>query len=302
MIEEYVGDLGMFRYDNEVFKLYEVNGVEWLYYIGKETDGSKIEIPKGIRNCMCMFGNTKIESAPRIPDGVWSCRYMFSNTGITSASRIPDGVIDTTGMFDNCYRLIVAPEMPDSVKQYANMFTGCYRLSELPTFFNNHNAEFYRLMLLEETPKTWDAAGKKDVSLPLLFNKAKQKNGRAIRMLKTCAERCWKEVESSRDAKAAIRNDALFGCTFTYAAMLELLCTDKMSPYLGFEDMFLEQNIIEYSEYQYLLPLDGTRAQIIKEDFLTKDQVEQIVRILNKMYEKIVEGLEKLKQVLFERE
>ncbi len=65
-MQHYEGEFGIFDYDDTEFKV--VSGDEALdyvcedigkdsilYYIGKETDGSKIKIPEGIKDCSGMF-------------------------------------------------------------------------------------------------------------------------------------------------------------------------------------------------------------------------------------------------------
>ena len=144
-IQHYSGELGEFDYDIREFKL---DG--FLYYIGTETDGSKIKIPTGIKICRGMFfGYKSLTKAPEIPNSVKDCGHMFDYckslktppvipdsvkgcdsmfagcTSLTKAPVIPNGVEDCCGMFFNCESLTKVPVIPDSVKDCLRMFYGC---------------------------------------------------------------------------------------------------------------------------------------------------------------------------------
>jgi len=112
MLKKYKGFLGNFWYDDTEFKHICGN----FQYIGTETDGSKIKIPKGIKDCTCMFANSDITTPPVIPEGVIDCRHMFHNCRLlTKAPVIPEGVTDYRHMFDGCkslqnYSLITATD------------------------------------------------------------------------------------------------------------------------------------------------------------------------------------------------
>ena len=90
-IVHYEGELGIFDYDDDQF---EINEREYLRYIGKETDGSKIHIPEGITNCGEMFFDYRcLQKPPVIPDGVKDCRRMFAECkNLKEAPVIPKGV------------------------------------------------------------------------------------------------------------------------------------------------------------------------------------------------------------------
>ena len=99
MIQQYKGPLGKFQYDDTEF--IEKSGN--LHYIGTETDGSRIKIPKGIINCTFMFEGCNIVTPPTIPKGVTLC----------------------FGMFRNCKSLIKAPDIPEKTTNCCTMFYGC---------------------------------------------------------------------------------------------------------------------------------------------------------------------------------
>ena len=75
-------NVGAFAYDpNEFIPLSD--GVR---YIGTETDGSKIKVPKGILNANHMFAGCELTSCPAVPKSVWSeCKEtMFEETNLSS--------------------------------------------------------------------------------------------------------------------------------------------------------------------------------------------------------------------------
>jgi len=128
----YIGKLGKFKYDNTEFKL--ING--YLRYIGAETDGSKIKIPKGITNCGFMFcGCSSLIEPPEIPVGVTDCISMFYGcVSLTKAPEIPEGVTYCLSMFSGCKSLVRAPEIPVGADCDC-MFLGCSSLKNYS--FNN---------------------------------------------------------------------------------------------------------------------------------------------------------------------
>ena len=56
-IIHYSGAFGDFDYNDEEFAVHGSS----LLYIGKELDGSKIKIPKGVKNCTNMFVNRALK-------------------------------------------------------------------------------------------------------------------------------------------------------------------------------------------------------------------------------------------------
>jgi hypothetical protein len=135
-IHNYNGPLGVFTYNDKEFELIEVyHGGKYydcLKYIGKETDGSKIKIPKGIIKCDYMFLQTNIESSPLIPRTVKSCMGMFLNCkSLKNVSSIPKTVENCNYMYKNCINLLLPPKrIPASVKYCNSMFAGCLQLQK----------------------------------------------------------------------------------------------------------------------------------------------------------------------------
>jgi len=131
MIQHCNGPLGNFQYDDREFTLKD----NCLHYIGTETDGSKIKIPKGIKDCNSMFyGCRSLVRAPEIPTGVINCDYMFDRcTSLIEAPEIPVGVTKCVYMFFGCSSLLNAPEIPAGVTMCYAMFYGCSSLAEAPT-------------------------------------------------------------------------------------------------------------------------------------------------------------------------
>lgn len=108
--------------------------VECLHYIGNETDGLKIEIPKGIISCDYMFCETDIVSTPVIPDGVESCALMFYNCRLlkTASISIPHTVLGCCRMFLDCSQLIVPPILSSNTIDCYGMFANCEQLKYAP--------------------------------------------------------------------------------------------------------------------------------------------------------------------------
>jgi len=70
--EHYNGKLGSFDYDMSQFRIFKGKSEEFLGYIGKETDGSKIQIPEGISNCHRMFWARPLTTMPQFPESAKS--------------------------------------------------------------------------------------------------------------------------------------------------------------------------------------------------------------------------------------
>ena len=166
----YKGPLGEFDYDPNQFRLitipdglgedFSMDGLHMqvLHYEGEETDGSKIEIPRGCKDCTCMFAKTKISSTPVLPEGITSGLAMFAKCDFleTANSRIPSSmnetaymymdcknlkigpgvipgnVLDAEGMFMNCSNMMSTPRIRDGVKNVSYIFANCERLRKKP--------------------------------------------------------------------------------------------------------------------------------------------------------------------------
>lgn len=139
----YMGPLGRFVYDSRVFKLTRVSvgsnvfPVMLLRYIGRETDGKNIRIPKGILSCMMMFAGSGVTIAPAVPDGVVCTFGMFSDCRfLGDASQVfnsNNSVRDVRFMFSGCTKLLRGPfEIPETVVNADYMFAGCSNLMSAP--------------------------------------------------------------------------------------------------------------------------------------------------------------------------
>ncbi len=107
--------LGEFDYDPEVFafgykEIYEEGGktskLPVLKYIGKESNGSNLEIPSGLESGDYMFeGNKTLISQPHLPNSLRSAHYMFANcenleyADSHQDSSIPKYLKDASGMY-----------------------------------------------------------------------------------------------------------------------------------------------------------------------------------------------------------
>jgi len=122
MIKHYNGRLGTFDYDDEEFKI--KNGC--IHYIGNESDGNKIKIPEGIKNCSFMFhGCEFLVNAPVIPDGVMYCNFMFKGcSSLVNPPIIPKSVLNCGHMFKDCVSLKAYVLPPAGVKWF-EMYKNC---------------------------------------------------------------------------------------------------------------------------------------------------------------------------------
>lgn len=104
-LRKYNGKLGQFEYDCSQFKIVKESksNTEYLKYIGKVNDGTKIMIPNGIVDCYRMFDGSSIYSMPDIPVSV---RYAAK-------------------MFRKCSNLSAVKIIPKTIKGYRDMFSGC---------------------------------------------------------------------------------------------------------------------------------------------------------------------------------
>ena len=153
-IKHYEGPLGVFDYDVRDFK-FDENG--YLRYIGKETDGSKIHIPQGIKNCYWMFYKCKITTPPIIPNSVEKCHSMFEGCrSLIEAPNVPNTATDCRCMFSRCSSLIKAPKIPNGVKYCEWMFEDCTSLREtydIPNGVKRCAFMFSGCELLRKAPK-----------------------------------------------------------------------------------------------------------------------------------------------------
>lgn len=144
----YSGPLGTFAFDKTQFELRKhpvpatgdapATETIILKYIGTETDGRKISIPKGCTDISLMFAGTDITSAPRLPLGVRYAVGAFKDCeGLTDARGsvpgLPLTVRDASYMFAGCTRLRSGPDVPSTVDAMDGMYYGCRSLSATPS-------------------------------------------------------------------------------------------------------------------------------------------------------------------------
>lgn len=147
----YSGVLGTFDYDPNEFELRRVRvesneeddfeGGEFpiLAYKGKETNGAKIQIPKGLVDGSMMFdGNQTLESIPELPSSLRVGFAMFR--GCENVSRMEDPILpmelrDAQFMFADCSNLRSGPlHIPSSMRDGTAMFANCEKLRNTPDF------------------------------------------------------------------------------------------------------------------------------------------------------------------------
>lgn len=147
-VAHYSGPLGTFTFDRTQFELRKqplpasgddpAADTTILKYIGTETDGRKISIPKGCTDISLMFSGTEITSAPRIPYGVKYAVGAFKDCDALADARgnvprLPLTVIDSSYMFAGCTRLRSGPDIPGTVDAMDGMYYGCHALSRTPS-------------------------------------------------------------------------------------------------------------------------------------------------------------------------
>lgn len=139
----YQGKLGDFVYDARNFELQIMESkygdkMEILHYIGKETDGSKIELPQGdIKSMLGMFMGTDIKSGVVIPAGVECTSMMYANCHSLESAKVslPPTVTDASFMYACCENLREGPKLvPGSVKNADYMLMDCVSLQNTPRF------------------------------------------------------------------------------------------------------------------------------------------------------------------------
>ena len=129
-LQNYDGKLGKFQYDDTEFALED----QYMRYLGKEEDGSKIHIPDGILSIRYMFRNNQyLVTPPDVPDSVIDCESTFEKCiRLNVGTVIPDGVTNTHNMYKGCRGLESVPLMPDTVEDCFGMFYECVSLSDVP--------------------------------------------------------------------------------------------------------------------------------------------------------------------------
>lgn len=99
MIRRYNGPIGSFSYDTSQFAMQKGH----LIYHGKETDGSKIKIPQGVKDISNTFAGSKLVTPPVIPETVVSMNGAFMGcTSLEKAPAIPNSVITMIDAFKDC--------------------------------------------------------------------------------------------------------------------------------------------------------------------------------------------------------
>ena len=124
--KKYDGVIGKFEYDPKEFRLAGTEMFANLFYVGKETDGSKIKIPEGIIDCSRMFEFSSITTPPVIPEGVKICDRMFDGSQIQEPPVFPDSVESiSNAAFCNCTSLTEINLGAGVMKLGTGVFAGC---------------------------------------------------------------------------------------------------------------------------------------------------------------------------------
>lgn len=137
--------IGTFDYDPKQFEVQYVdmkpsqygNGGSFpvLRYIGKETDGHKIQIPEGVENGAFMFYQTKVESVPKLPNSLTNGYSMFMECHSLKDGRttFPPRMTEADFMFANCENMAKGPKVvPGTVKEASFMFADCAGMQNTP--------------------------------------------------------------------------------------------------------------------------------------------------------------------------
>ena len=102
-MKHYEGVLGNFDYDAAQFKVTREprSNSEYLKYIGKENDGSRIVIPNGVVDAYRMFDGSSINSMPEIPASVKYGAKMFRKcTNLNKVDTFPENIVNWKDMFE----------------------------------------------------------------------------------------------------------------------------------------------------------------------------------------------------------
>ena len=108
-MKHYEGVLGNFDYDAAQFKVTREprSNSEYLKYIGKENDGSRIVIPNGVVDAYRMFDGSSINSMPEIPASVKYGAKMFRKcTNLNKVDTFPENIVNWKDMFEGCKRSV----------------------------------------------------------------------------------------------------------------------------------------------------------------------------------------------------
>ena len=108
-MKHYEGVLGNFDYDAAQFKVTREprSNSEYLKYIGKENDGSRIVIPNGVVDAYRMFDGSRINSMPEIPASVKYGAKMFRKcTNLNKVDTFPENIVNWKDMFEGCKRSV----------------------------------------------------------------------------------------------------------------------------------------------------------------------------------------------------
>ena len=108
-MKHYEGVLGNFDYDAAQFKVTREprSNSEYLKYIGKENDGSRIVIPNGVVDAYRMFDGSSINSMPEIPASVKYGAKMFRKcTNLNKVDTFPENIVNWKDMFEGCKRTV----------------------------------------------------------------------------------------------------------------------------------------------------------------------------------------------------
>ena len=108
-MKHYEGVLGNFDYDAAQFKVTREprSNSEYVKYIGKENDGSRIVIPNGVVDAYRMFDGSSINSMPEIPASVKYGAKMFRKcTNLNKVDTFPENIVNWKDMFEGCKRSV----------------------------------------------------------------------------------------------------------------------------------------------------------------------------------------------------
>lgn len=136
-IVQYEGRLGTFAYSTADFEISmrytETGSFEILSYRGRETDGSKIQVPEGLVNGSYLFEGKSLVTPPRLPKSLKNASYMFKNcVSLQRGAVLPDGVEKCGFMYQGCRSLVSCPDLPNTVVDAPYMFDGCSYLERSP--------------------------------------------------------------------------------------------------------------------------------------------------------------------------
>lgn len=154
MIDHYEGSLGIFDYDTSLFRVILNDSVEEynsLRYVGTETDGRKIFLPRGLVSGYETFkGCIYLLSPPVLHTGLVNANRMFEGCEfMKEAPLLPPSLLYGYEMFKGCLSLSMPPVIHENMEICNHMFDDCSDVIQIAGKWNlEHRGHMYPLQLI----------------------------------------------------------------------------------------------------------------------------------------------------------